>query len=183
MGGDPPEIDKRGIMGAFPELQRGSGLPILIRHLLVVLAFLGLLQPARSKDHLDEHLLTTFIQPYGWRVPGHAQDVTTHPGDGFDLNGNGILDEAFVIQKSFTVPHHYLRGEALVIDDLAVNAKYLHRLSFKGKPFAYTAMVFGVHTAMAFRVWWMDESGSGSYTKIIYSVSFPGFPAWLHADQ
>jgi len=145
---------------------------------LFAVAVIAASKPSISQ-HEGERALWTVINPLGWEIPVHSKVSNAHPNDGFDINGAGIEDVAFSIDKSFRVPHDYLSGEALVVYDLSVSAKFLHRISFKGKPFAYTAQVFGTDIATAFRVWWVDEDGSGRYTKLVESSDVPRMPAWL----
>jgi hypothetical protein len=145
---------------------------------VIVIVALGSRFIAAEEPTQTDHLITAVRRPNGWPLPPHSKVRSLVDSDKSSGHGGTIEDVAFQVERSFFIPGYYLAGSELILNDIEVQSRSLHRLACNGRVFGYYSRV-STHTGMDFEVWWIDTDGSGKYTDFLRTNHFPAVPGWV----
>ena len=166
-------ITRRRIVNAPSNVK----LLFLFSAILFVAPLSGATAIAQDKVQVFEHI----VRPAGWEFP-KGSTAAKRDGGTESLPGSKIVRfRSLPVSGTFFFPAFFAKDGVLTLFNQEVSTTRLDELSAAGKIFGYTAIVFGVDTASAHRVWWIDLEGDGRFSDFSTLPFFPGLPSWLNA--
>jgi len=116
--------------------------------------------------------------PEGWPIPKHSEAISSSDVP-YGSDHQVVHVVRYRCTEGFGLPWYYQKSDGtLVLLSLPFKTKEIDALEINGLRFEYTAVVTGNGISAVTTVRWMDLTGNGEFTKLLWGQQEPDIPKW-----